>query len=171
MKRIILLVILVNLFGYIYSQTKEKIFYANELNDYVILIDRTAKVQKQILDNGYLETFVFTKDGQFIFVLTFSKTLALGLTKDSVNTLEFMQSYIDNCSCEIIATNQKHYNNINTLQYYIKRQEDGKTLYGLSENFIIGSSLFNIVYMTTENNFELYKIDYEQIINTLIINE
>ncbi len=59
-----------NLFGNIYSQIKEKIFYANELNDYAIFIDRTAKVQKQDLDNGYLETFVFSESAQFNFVLT-----------------------------------------------------------------------------------------------------
>lgn len=172
MKRIIILVILVNLFGNIYSQIKEKIFYANELNDYVILIDRTAKVQKQDLDNGYLETFVFSEGSQFKFALTISKNQNGNLTNDSLNTPEFMQSYLDNCSCEILATSSKDYNNISTFQFKIRREEEGgKVLLGYSDNFVVGSSLFNVLYMTLESNFKTFEDEYIDIINTLIVNE
>jgi hypothetical protein len=52
----ILFIALLLFCGIIHSQQKYKIFYANELGDYVILIDRTAKVQLQNLEDGYMET-------------------------------------------------------------------------------------------------------------------
>jgi len=153
------------------AQIDEKVFYVDETNDYRLLIDKTTKVHKQKLADSRVETFVFTKDNQFKFTVTISRSKAKNMTNDSLSTPNYEQAYVNNCGCEVLSIKQSGFTNVNSLQFKIKRVEKGKTLLGYTDSFVVNNVLFNIVFMTLENTFPLYQKEYTGIMNTMIINK
>lgn len=166
------MLILLNLCRFALTQDSEKIFYVNDHNDFVVLLDERVDVKKQVYGNGsYNETFIFTSTSGFKYALTVTKDYSNNLTNNSLSTAKFIESFINDCGCEFLSFEHRDYNNVSTIQFKIQRFEDGKSLVGFSDFVIYGKYLYNVVFLAFENSFSLYENSYSEIMNTLIINE
>lgn len=155
---------------FVIAQTNGKVLYENESNDYSLLIENTTKIHKQNLADSNVETFVFTKNDQFKFTLTISRSKAKNVTNDSLSTPNYEEAYRSNCGCEVLSTRQSKVNYYSSIQFKIIRVEKGKTLLGYTDSFVFNETLFSVVFMTLESNFSIYQSEYSSIINSITVN-
>ncbi|GAO31937.1 hypothetical protein JCM15548_14351 [Geofilum rubicundum JCM 15548] len=85
------------------------------------------------------------------------------MTNDSLFTYQYEQAYMDNCGCEVLSTIQSKVDNINSLQFKIKRKENNMVLLGYADSFVVNEVLFNVVFMIPETNFPRYQSEYSSI--------
>lgn len=153
------------------AQTNDKVLYVSEINNYSLLIEPTTKVHKQDFGDNNSETFVFTQNNMFKFIITISSSNVNNLNSDSLSTANYEQTYQDNCGCEVLSVEQSKVGSINSMQFKIKRVEKGKVLLGFTDSFVINKTLFNLVFMTLENNLTTYKKEYFRIKDSLTFHQ
>lgn len=169
-KNYIIIIVFVLISSSIRSQNK--VFYIQENHDFSILVDANATVEKQVDNGRYTETFVnTTKEGTFKYVITISKATAEGNTYEDLFTADFKDSYLHNCSCTIHSTDAISYNNYNAIRFKIEIIEKGQVLVGYSDNVISGDNLYNVIYLTLEDDFNKFKSEYDEFVSCMIINE
>ncbi len=151
------------------SQNMEQYFQEN--NDFSILLPTNAVVSTNAIGNGYTETFVVkNNDGVFKYVLIVTKADSDGNKFHNLLTNDFKESYLENCSCQILESNEIEYKNIKSLQFEIIVNSKDQKLAGCSDNIISGQYLYNLVYLTTASNYAIWVQEYNEIANSLLIN-
>lgn len=150
---------------------QKKMFYINEYHDYSMLVEGSATVSGQKIESGYVETFsVLSSDSLFAYAITVLKISANGTDYSELLSDGFKSSYLQNCQCDIVGVLEDQFNNFKGVTFRINKIENGQRLSGLSVNVVVNHNLFNITYMTNSINFDQYRLDFDKVMNSLVIN-
>ncbi|WP_250434283.1 hypothetical protein [Hanstruepera flava] len=170
MKKLFRLIILFGVLSNMsFSQTNKK-FYVDNNEDYVFLADSDLKYSNQNQPNSKIDVFVKTSENEFKYTLLISKITDHGFEKGNLLDGKYETYYQETCGCEVTEIDLVFYNNIKPLRHFISTAKGENKFKGINSSFVSGKHLYNILFLTFEKDFENQKINYADIMNTLVIN-
>lgn len=170
MDKIFSLSILLGLISVLSYSQNDKKFFVNDKEDYVLLIDSDLHYSKRILPEAEIDVFVKTNKNQFQYTLLVSKISEHDFEKGNLLDGKYEDYYEDTCGCEISEIDLVLYNNLKPLRHFITTTREDNIFKGINASFVSGKYLYNILFLTFENDFEEQKNNFSEIMNTLIIN-
>lgn len=163
---ILLFFITLNLF----SQEKKLKIYVDDNQDYSLFVEKTTDVSKKVIEDTEMNVFLNLKNNIFNYTIIISKINNHNFSDGNLLDLDYEEYVKENCNCEIIDSEVVLYNNLKSLRYKIKTQKNEDIFIGYIDSFVSNSTLYNIVFMTFQNNFNVMQPKYVSSMNTLIIN-
>lgn len=152
-----------------YSQTKKEI-YVDDKKDYVVLLGKDIKYSSRDIQGTEIDTFVKTSNNTFNYTLLISKIFEHNFISGNLLGDSYEEYFLNTCNCSILDKEIILYNNLKTLRYKIKTKNGENTFIGYNDSFIGGEFLYNILFLTFEDDFEEQSKQFSEIMNTLIIN-
>ena len=163
---ILLFFITLNLF----SQEKKLKIYVDDNQDYSLFVEKTTDVSKKVIEDTEMDVFLNLENNIFNYTIIISKINNHNFLDGNLLDLDYEEYVKKNCNCEIIDSEVVLYNNLKSLRYKIKTQKNEDVFIGYIDGFVSDSTLYNIVFMTFQNNFNVMQPKYVSSMNTLIIN-
>lgn len=154
----------------IFSQENKKQIYVDSNQDYCLLIEKTTNVSKKNVEGVDMDVFLNLKENTFNYTTVISKINNHNFRDGNLLDENYEKFVKENCNCEIIDSEIVLYNNLKSLRYKIKTQKDKNIFIGYIDSFVSNTSLYNVVFMSFQNNFDNVKAEYIDSMNTLIIN-
>lgn len=153
-----------------FSQQDRKIIYVDSKQDYLLLLEKETKITNQIIEDTNIDVFVNASNNKFNYTLIISKiTSSVFINGDLLNE-EYEKYLKDNCNCTLLEPEIVIYNNLKSVRYNLKTERENSHFKGYIDSFVSNSVLYNVLFLTYENNFESMKDRYIAIMNTLFIN-
>ncbi len=168
MKKIILFITIIYSCN-VCSQSK-KSFYVDDKQDYVILLDKDIKASNKDVQGTEVDVFVKISKSGFNYTLLISKIFEHNFLKGNLLDENYEKYYADTCECIILDKEVILYSNLKTLRYKIKVMNEENTFIGYNDSFVSGDFLYNVLFLTYENDFDKEQQKYSNIMNTLIVN-
>lgn len=153
----------------VYSQNKKTI-YVDDKQDYVVFLDNNVKYNNKNIEGTEVDAFVKTNDNKFNYTLLISKIFENNFTKGNLLDNSYETYFLSTCNCSIEEKEVIFYNNLKTLRYKIKTQNGDNNFIGYNDSFVSEGLLYNVLFLSFENDFEVQEKNYPDIMNTLIIN-
>jgi len=169
MKKIILFIAII--YSYNVCSQSNKSFYVDDKQDYVVLLDKDIKPSNRDVEGTEVDVFVKMSESEFNYTLLISKIFEHNFLKGNLLDDAYEKYYSDTCECTILNKEVINYNNLRGLRFKIKVQSDENTFIGYNDSFVSGDLLYNILFLTFENDFDLQKQKYSEIMNTFIVND
>lgn len=152
-----------------FSQTDKK-FFVDDNEDYVFLSDSGLTYSNRNQPNTEIDVFVKTSGNKFQYTLLISKITEHGFEKGNLLDGKYETYYQETCGCEVLEIDLVLYNNIKPLRHFISATKGENTFKGINSSFVSGKYLYNVLFLTFNADFEKQKINYADIMNTLVIN-
>lgn len=168
MKKVILLIIIIYVSD-VYSQN-EKSFFIEEKQSYAILLDNDIKVSKKDLKGTEVSVFVKTNESGFNYTLLITKIYEHNFPNGNLMDKAYEKYNSSTCSCTIIDEEVVQYNNLKTLRYKIKVIDKENVFIGYNDSFVSNGLLYNVLFLTFENDFNEQQKKYHSIIDSFLIN-
>jgi hypothetical protein len=164
---------LIIIFGFfsslLYSQNN-KIFFVDDLEDYAFLLDSDVKQSNRNQPNLEMDVFIKMDKNQFQYTLLVSKITEHEFENGNLLDGKYETYYKETCGCEVSEIDLVHFNNIKPLRHFISVKKEENSFKGINASFVSGKYLYNILFLTFEKDFDIQKINFSEIMNTLIIN-
>lgn len=141
-------------------------FYINSDNYYSVLLPEERKVENIFDPNSGEELeqiTVFDSGGTFKYIIM--TTVFPEKTKNLLLD-ESIQIFEEECVCSVTKSEDVEYSNFKGVKYSILKEN----LKGYAIMSSKGEVNFNLIYLTLENKISLYDDEFDDIMNSLVLN-
>lgn len=151
----------------------QTIDFVNKAGDYSFKVNNRAFYQKKTVDKGYLEIFTiknFSNPKIADYILTVTKIVEPEADKFEFILLdEYINGFKEKCNCIVKEEKQKSYPNFDALNFEIKTTNKSGTFVGESVHFVKLGSIYNVMYLTTENLDSKFREEFKQTLNSMTV--
>ena len=158
MKKIILFITISYCYN-VYSQT-EKSFYVDDKENYIVLLDKDIKPSKKNVEGTEVNVFVKMSEMGFNYTLLISKIFDHDFLEGNLLGDSYIKYFSDTCECTVLENEVITYNNLRGLRFKIKVQNKENIFIGYNDSFVSGDLLYNILFLTFENDFDKQQKKY-----------
>jgi len=152
----------------------DKYEYKGPNNEYSVMISKNSKVQSTPRDDGGYQDFMFMYDGGDTntpaYLITVVKVPGVTFAEKDLYDTAFTGSFQANCGCTVTGTSTGEYKNIKGLQVALKMNKEDGVWVGYSINIVHSGALYSIDFLTSEQNFEKYKGEFKDAMNSMKLN-
>ena len=148
---------------------QERSFFVDKEGDYVVLLDKNVKHSEKTIAGAEIALFIKSTNEEFNYTLTITKAPNSQFSEGNLTNGDFDDYYEKTCNCEILTRDIAIYNNLKSIRYKIKTKNDNKSFLAFSDNFVSNGTLFNVMFMSFEDQFVNEEDKYINIINSLLI--
>lgn len=169
MKKLLLICILIA--NYCSAQVSDKVFFVDKNNEYSLLIKPLTKIKYDTLQGSIPATefaFFTTTDTTFKYVLLVIKAdTALNNIADGYVTDLYATDFKTSCKCTVVESKKVAYNNVKAYQFIYTRNT-----YKSYFNYIVtGKYIYTLSVLFKDTDFDKYKDEYTNMMNTLVFNQ
>jgi hypothetical protein len=148
--------------------------YTNPEKDYSFEVNSNAHyLRKSINAMGYTDVFNVTEDfnkTKVNYSIIISKVIGTeSIDLDKVISDAFRDAYIASCNCQLLGSKKADTKNLSGALYNIKMNVSQGVLVGYSYNIPKGKTMYNITYLTSEENLKVNEAEYIYTINSMKI--
>ena len=150
-----------------YSINAQKFFTGN--GDYSVLVNGNVNVKHVETENGgFIDSYILREDGVFLYMISITKVKPPGLTSETIYSEGYKQSYLTECSCELLESKKIEARNFNGIKFTILAELNGSRIKGFSVSTVSSGTLFTVNFLTEEKRFDSFIGEYEKIINSFM---
>ncbi len=165
-----IIVVLSLILSVISAYAQEELFI-DKKESFSFLVPENYTHQSKQITKGTLDVVVVNDEAsKFKYALTIAKVYTDNIYTDLFKP-DYKAAYVQNCGCEILIEEEVDYTNFKGLVFTISKVDSGQLLKGYSINTVRGEYLYNLVYITSEATFEIYEIEFINILNSFKIYE
>ena len=144
--------------------------FSSEDGDYSLDINARATFQRQELPDGYLDVFnIMNESTKAVdYMITVTK-----LNYEEASTMEellsesYKQRYQSSCNCEVAEVKQLTYTHFEGVRYQIRITDKGPDMVGQSVMIPKGTTLYNVIFLTSEAFLPNYQKEFKHSINSM----
>ncbi|MEK6153138.1 hypothetical protein WIW50_07760 [Flavobacteriaceae bacterium 3-367] len=151
------------------AQEKRSI-YVDDKNDYVFFLEKGTNYTSKDIKNVEIDAFAKNNPTKFNYTLVVSKIYGHNFVNGNLLDDSYETFFLNNCNCSILDKEIIIYNNLKTLRYKIHTESQNNKFIGYNDSFMAGKTLYNVLFLAFEADFENEENKYSEIMNTLIIN-
>jgi hypothetical protein len=164
MKFLLLLVLLV-------PASAAVIKYTSPTGDYSFEISEHTNTEASETETGYGEMFYIYNPTDSIVQYTISVTkfadVATGMTLADIDNEEFKTAMLGTCGCEIVSKEKGEFAHLNGVHYRLSFP--GSEVRSFSYTTLKGDNLYTVNFQANGADLDLYRADYEALMNSMEI--
>lgn len=154
----------------IFSQNDRKIIHVDREQDYLLLLDNETKISHQTIDNANLDVFVNANKDTFNYNIIITRIHSSTFSDGGLLEENYEKYLTESCNCTLLEPEIVLYNNLRSLRFLLKTKKENNNYMGYIDSFVSNSVLYNVLFLTLEDKFEMMRDQYISTINTLFIN-
>lgn len=152
------------------SFSQKRNIYVDKEQDYVLFLEEKTKISKKEINGTDISLFVNVKNNVFNYTLLISKIYEHNFLEGNLLDDSYEKYYQNTCDCTIIDKEIIYYRNIETLRYKIKATKGDKVFLGYNDSFVSGLTLYNILFLTNEKDFDKNINRHTDLMNRFMLN-
>jgi len=152
----------------------DKYEYVGPNKDYSMMIYKNTKVNTVTKDEGGYQDFIFGYEGSDTvtpaYLISVVKVPGVGFEEKELYDTSFANGFLSNCSCTIANTAPMEYKNVHGLRIEMKIDKGAGVWVGYSINILKGNNLYSVDLLCADKDFDKYKPDFSDVMNSLKLN-